>query len=140
MHQNANRLMNQKISVYEFAKRVLKEQDPNIDEATIEQYVRNKDRVWVSMFDMAIVQWGVIGCAVLEPRGAGFHGLSRKDMEDILFVWKVLSYKLAISSRFSIFEDERYEMVYALCKLILEQEYLLHMVSRKRARKSFFRF
>lgn len=129
MHKNVNKMMNQKISVFEFAKKVLKEQDPNIDEATIEQYVRHKDRVWVSMFDMAVVQWGVLGCAILEPRGGGFHGLTKQQMEDILYMWKVLSYKLAITGKFSIFEDVRYEKVYALCKLILEQEYILHMVS-----------
>lgn len=58
MHMSVCKQMNQKTSVFEFAKKVLKEQDPNIDESTIDQYVRNKDRVWVSMFDMALVQWG----------------------------------------------------------------------------------
>lgn len=129
MHLNVTKQMNKKTSVYEFAKKVLKEQDPEIDETTIVQYIRNKDRVWVSMFDMALVQFGVIAFAILEPRAGGFHGIRRQDLEDFIYVWKVLSYKMGISAKYSIFEDERYEFVYALCKLMFEQEYILHMVS-----------
>lgn len=130
MHRNANKLMNEKTSVYEFAKRVLKEQDPEIDEATIEKYVRNKDRVWVSMFDMALIQWSFLGPGLLEPIASGFHGISKESLEDLIYTWKVLSYKLGINSNYSILEDGNYESVYALCKLILEQEYMLHMVRR----------
>ena len=128
MHRNANTLMNQKTSVYEFAKRVLQEQDPEVGEAEIEAYVRNKDRVWISMFDMALIQWSFLGPAMLEPVAAGFHGISRQGLEDLIYTWKVFSYKLGINANYSILEDGNYETVYALCKLILEQEYILHMV------------
>ena len=103
MHINVNRLMNERASVFEFAKKVLKEQDPEIDERNIENFIRNKNRVWVSMFDMALVQFGVIGFAVIEPRAGGFHGISKEGLEHILYVWKVLSYKLGISGKYSIF-------------------------------------
>lgn len=131
MHQNASKLMNQKTTVCEFAQRVLKEQNPTgTDAAAIEvdKFVRNKERVWVSMFDMALIQFSFLGTAVLEPIASGFHGISKRGLEDLIYTWKVISYKLGISGKYSIFEDERYEMVYALCKLILEQEYILHMV------------
>ena len=74
---------------------------------------------------------------MIEPRAGGFHGLTKRDIEDIVYVWKVLSYKLGIPGKYSIFEDERYEMIYALCKLILEQEYILHMVSLSKWQKVF---
>lgn len=65
MHLNANKMMNQKISVYEFAKKVLKEHNSDIKDDEIVNYIRSVDRVWISMYDMALIQWAFLGCLVL---------------------------------------------------------------------------
>lgn len=52
LHLDAYKMMNKKISVFDFAKNVLKEKNPNIKDEDIEQYIRNKDRKWVSQYDM----------------------------------------------------------------------------------------
>ena len=128
MHKNANKMMNQKTSVYEFARRVLAGQLPNTDELEVEKYVRSRNRVWVSMYDMALIQWAFMGIAALEPEASGFHGITKEEFEHILFVWRVISYKLGISEQYSIIGDCNYDHFYAISKLILEQEYIPHMV------------
>lgn len=52
MHINANKMMNEKISVFDFSKNVIKKKKPNIKDEEIEQYIRNRNRVWVSSYDM----------------------------------------------------------------------------------------
>lgn len=52
MHANACKMMNNRVSVFDFAKRVLKETNPNVKDEEVEQYIRSKDRVWVSQYDM----------------------------------------------------------------------------------------
>ena len=81
------------------------------------------------MLDMALFQWALIGSAVLEPRTGGLQGLSRKDMEDIFHTLRMFSFVIGIGDQFNIFADERYESVYALCKLIQEHEYIPRLVS-----------
>ena len=128
MHHNASKLMNQKTSVCDFAKRVLREQNPGAETIEVEKLIRNKNRVWISQYDMALIQFSFVGAALLEPKSSGLHGISKQGLEDVIYTWKVICYKIGISGKYSIFEEVDYEMVYALCKLIWEQEYLPHMV------------
>ena len=107
----------------------MKEFNPNLDGKELEKFIRSKDRVWVSQMDMALIQWAFLGCAVLEPLACGFHGLNKNDIEDLIYTWKVFSYKLGIDPKYSLIEEIDYDLVYTMCKLVLEQEYLLHMVS-----------
>lgn len=65
---------------------------------------------------------------------AGLHGAKKVEFEDLIYVWKVLSYKIGIDSKYNLFEDVNFDMVYAICKLVLEQEYILHMVSKSSIR------
>ena len=58
-------MMNEKISVYEMAKKVLKENKQDFKDENIEKYIRNRDRIWVSQFDMALIQWSFLGCLIL---------------------------------------------------------------------------
>ena len=48
MHANASKIMNKKTSVFEFAKKVLKESNSEIKDEEVELYIRNKNRVWIS--------------------------------------------------------------------------------------------
>ena len=52
MHQNAGRLMNSKISIYDFVKKMLEEtkgeNNNNNNAFDVEKLIRRKDRTWVS--------------------------------------------------------------------------------------------
>ena len=65
---------------------------------------------------------------------AGLHGAAREDIEDIIYIWKVISYKLGIDPKYSLIEDSNFDLIYAMCKMVLEQEYILHMVSKSTIR------
>ena len=65
---------------------------------------------------------------------SGLHGASRQDIEDIIYVWKIVSYKLGVDPKYSLIEDSNFDLIYAMCKMVLEQEYILHMVSRSAIR------
>lgn len=69
MHKNAYRMMNKKSTVCEFAKNVLNENKEKFKDQKIEKYIRNKNRVWISQFDMALIQWSFLGCCILGNYG-----------------------------------------------------------------------
>ena len=43
---------------------------------------------------------------------------------EIAYLWKVLGYKIGIEDRFNLLNDLDYDLIYTMCKLILEQDYL----------------
>lgn len=74
-----------------------------------------------------LIQWSFLGCLTLEPEASGLHNCTREVIEDMYYGWKVLSHRLGIDPKYSLVEDINYDLNYAMCKIILEQEYLLHM-------------
>lgn len=51
MHQNAGKLMNSKISIHDFVKKMLEEgrnQGENNNAIDVEKLIRRKERTWVS--------------------------------------------------------------------------------------------
>lgn len=50
MHKNAGKLMNSKISVYEFTKKMLEEtnKEDNNNTIDVERFIKRKERTWVS--------------------------------------------------------------------------------------------
>lgn len=74
-----------------------------------------------------MIQWSFLGCLVLEPRACGLHNGNKEILEDIIYAWKVIAYKLGIDPKYSLLEEVNYDLIYAMFKIILEQEYLLHM-------------
>lgn len=131
MHENVSKLMSSKVSVYDFVKKMLEEQnkengdvDKKVEEEEIIKIIKRKDRVWVSQADMAITQWVSYGLMVLEPRSVGVHGGSKEKLVEIAYVWRVLSWKIGIDDEFNLFDELDFDLLYAICKLILEQEYI----------------
>ena len=52
------------------------------------------------------------------------HAANKEKLLEIAYLWKVLGYKIGIEDRFNLFNELDYDLIYAMCKLIFEQEYL----------------
>lgn len=50
MHKNAGKLMNSKLSIYDFVKKMIEEtrKEDNNNEIDIEKLIKRKERTWVS--------------------------------------------------------------------------------------------
>lgn len=73
---------------------------------------------------MALTQWAFIGIAFLEPTACGMHAATKETLVEIAYLWKVLGYKIGIEDEFNLYQELDYDLIYTMCKLILEQEYL----------------
>lgn len=52
------------------------------------------------------------------------HGGSKEKLMEIAYIWRVMGYKIGIEDRFNLFNELDFDLIYAMCKLIFEQEYL----------------
>lgn len=70
MHKNAGKLMNSKISIYDFVKNMIEKtkKEDNNNEIDIESLIKRRERTWVSQADMALTQWAFIGVLILGIR------------------------------------------------------------------------
>lgn len=73
---------------------------------------------------MALTQWAFLGPLILEPYGCGIHAGSKEKLLEIIYNWKVISHRLGIEEEFSLFSELDFDLIYAMCKLMFEQDYL----------------
>lgn len=76
---------------------------------------------------MAIVLWGFLGAFILEPLACGAHGCTKETFIEICYVWKVFCYKIGIDDEYSLIRDLDYDLIYTMCKLVFEQEFLPYL-------------
>lgn len=74
--------------------------------------------------DEVLTQWAFIGILILEPLSAGFHGGSKEKLVEIAYLWRVFGYKIGIEDRFNLFDELDFDLIYTICKLVFEQQYL----------------
>lgn len=73
---------------------------------------------------MALTQWAFIGILILEPYSCGMHAASKEKIVEIAYLWKVMGYKIGIEDEFNLFNELDFDLIYTMCKLILEQDYM----------------
>ncbi len=78
--------------------------------------------LFVSQYDMAVVQAGFMGAALLYTRDLGIR-CTRQELEDYAFYWRGIGYLLGIEDRYNMCTDGL-DGAYNVCKDI-EQELLL---------------
>lgn len=59
--------------------------------------------VWVNQHDMALTQFAFVGLFILKPIKCGAYHVSRQDLADVTYYWRLLSYYFGIEERFNIF-------------------------------------
>lgn len=64
------------------------------------------------------------GPLMLEPYSCGVHGATKETLVEIAYLWRVLSWKIGIDDEFNILDELDFDLIYAICKIILEQEYI----------------
>ena len=73
---------------------------------------------------MALVNWSFVSTLFLEPESCGLHDISKEELLEVAYMWKVLDHKIGIDEEFSIVKDLDFDLIYATSKLIFEQELL----------------
>jgi len=126
MHRNAGKLMNSKISIYDFVKKMIEEttNENNNNTIDVEKFIKRKERTWVSQADMALTQWAFIGVLIIEPYSCGMHAGSKEFLVEIAYIWRVLGHKIGIEDQFNLFNDLDFDLIYTMSKLVLEQHYI----------------
>ena len=71
--------------------------------ATVARQMHDKksDRVYVSQYDMALVQSGFFGAIFMYPRKFGVY-CTRAELEDYVYVWRVIGYVLGVRDVYNI--------------------------------------
>lgn len=62
---------------------------------------KNAHKLYVSQYDMGLVQTGFFGAVLMYPAEFGIK-CSREELDDYVFVWRVFGYKLGIKDEFNI--------------------------------------
>lgn len=65
--------------------------------------VRVPPDVWVNQYDMALTQFAFIGLFLLKPEKCGAYHVTRNDLCDITYYWRLISYYFGIEERFNLF-------------------------------------
>ena len=79
-------------------------------------------QLYVSQYDMGLVQCGFMGAIVMYPEGFGVK-CTKQDLEDYIHFWRGLGYLLGIDDKYNICAGN-YQQTYDICKQI-EVEKLL---------------
>ncbi|XP_053209046.1 uncharacterized protein LOC128392975 [Panonychus citri] len=61
-----------------------------------------RDRLWVSQFQMALTQAGFFGLLILYSKDCGAHGITDDELEDIIYLWRVLGYLNGIQDKYNL--------------------------------------
>lgn len=80
------------------------------------------DKIYVSQYDMALVQAGFMAAVTMYPDGFGIR-CTKTELEDFIFFWRGLGYLLGISDQYNMCSGN-YEETYNVCKEI-ERKILL---------------
>lgn len=83
---------------------------------------KHNDKVWISQYDMSLVQCGFMGALIMYPDKFGIR-CSIKDLDDYVYFWRWVGYLLGIKDRNNICYGG-YVTAYNICKEI-EQNILI---------------
>ena len=79
----------------------------------------DKDRLYMSQYDMALVQSGFTAAVIMYPRSAGII-CTTAELEDYVYFWRGIGYLLGIDDKYNICCGN-YPHTYTLCKEIESQ-------------------
>lgn len=87
--------------------------------------VQGKDKIWVSQCQMAMTQAGFFGLLVLVPGKCFAHGISDTELEDIIYLWRVLGYLNGIKDKYNLcsgnLEETRAYLKYIFTAFVIPQ-------------------
>lgn len=78
--------------------------------------------VWVSQYDMVVTQLATYGVLLMYPQSCGLYHVTKEELYDIAYGWRVISYFLGIDDRFSLWADSL-EKTQQLCHLVFDETY-----------------
>lgn len=61
--------------------------------------------LWVNQYDMALTQFAFIGLFLLYPVKCVAYRVTRDELSDVAYYWRLISYYLGIEERFNIFSE-----------------------------------
>lgn len=97
-------------------------------------FTQTPPNVWVNQYDMGLTQFAFVGLFMLKPKKCGAYCVTRAELSDIAYYWRVLSYYLGIEERFNLFvyhDDLDKQLEYL--SLILEHQNKLLSGARPKA-------
>ena len=77
---------------------------------------QKSNKIWISQYDMSLVQCGFMGAIIMYPSGFGIK-CSETDLDDYVYFWRWIGYLLGIKDRNNICCGG-YSAAYKLCKEI----------------------
>ncbi|KAK3603087.1 hypothetical protein CHS0354_015783 [Potamilus streckersoni] len=83
---------------------------------------RHDNKIYISQYDMAVVQSGFFGAIIMYPSKFGIH-CKMADLDDYVYFWRWIGYCLGVRDENNICLDG-YKLAYKLCKDI-EKELLV---------------
>lgn len=82
----------------------------------------NLDYVWVNQYDMALTQFAFIGLFLLRPDKCGARNISRDEMREVVYFWRLLSHQFGVEERFNLFVyHEELDKQLKLMEIIFDQ-------------------
>ncbi|KAI1285424.1 hypothetical protein HDE_12053 [Halotydeus destructor] len=79
--------------------------------------------VWISQYAMIGTLTAVVSILVLYPEKCGYHFKSTRDLEAIIYVWRVIGYQLGIKEKY-LLPLSTFDSAKTYLKLMLEREIL----------------
>lgn len=95
-------------------------------------FPQTEPNVWVNQYDMALTQFAFIGLFLLKPQLCGAYHVTKEELSDITYYWRLISYYFGIEERFNLFiyHDDLDEQLDYL-NLILEHQNKLLSCNRR---------
>lgn len=78
--------------------------------------------VWLSQYDMVLIEWSIIAPVLLNPKDCGIHDLTREQAEDLIHYWAIATYNVGIKEEFNILRSGNYDEAYYICKRLLDRD------------------
>lgn len=77
--------------------------------------------LWVNQHDMAVTQFAFVGLFLLYPKKCVAYRVTRDELTDVAYYWRLISYYLGIEDRFNIFSlcddlDNQIELMGAILR------------------------
>lgn len=79
------------------------------------------NEIWVNQYDMALTQFAFIGLFLLYPKKCVAYNITREELSDVAYYWRLISYYIGIEERFNVFTKcDDLEELNKLMKKLLE--------------------
>lgn len=64
---------------------------------------RDPTFVWVNQYDMVLTQFAFVGLFLLKPAKCGAHRISKRELENVAYYWRLIGYYFGIEERYNLF-------------------------------------